>query len=187
MNVSSQSEAPGQYPDESVTTAPTGTSLSDGDSRRDRFRRGFERFRGDADAYGDGETQDGEGSLELTVLLLREENARLKAERHRPPDVGTMIAQMRRIALEQGEEELSDEAWSLMSECLVMREELNQACIEIKAAMSSLQDRLGRLAVTIQGPSPGLPHTAVSQRRDSPQRELAPSPQKHLEALPSTD
>lgn len=130
---------------------------------------------------------DGEGNLELTVLLLREENARLKAERHRPPDVGTMIAQMRRIAVDQGEDELSDEAWSLLSECLVIREELSQACTEIKAAMSAVQERLGRLAVRIPGTGPELPHAAVSHRRGAPELELAPTPHKHLEALRATD
>jgi hypothetical protein len=55
--------------------------------------------------------QDSEGDLELNLLLLREENARLKEERHRPPDVGTMIEQMRRIAVERSEDELSDEMW----------------------------------------------------------------------------
>lgn len=185
MNVSPYSEVPDESPNESVAIAPNGTSPTNVDSRRDRFRRGFERFRGDSDAYADGETQDGEGNLELTVLLLREENARLKADRHRPADVGTMIAQMRRMAVEQGEDELSDEAWSLLSECLVIREELNQACIEIRAAMSAIQKRLGRLTIAIEGANPGLPHTAISLAGGSPERELelAPSPQEDVEPL----
>jgi hypothetical protein len=71
-------------------------------SRFGRVRRGFDRLRG-------GEIPEDE-RLELVALLLREENARLKAERQRPTDVGTMIAQMRRVADEHGEKELSDEA-----------------------------------------------------------------------------
>ena len=188
MNVSPYPEVPEHSPNESIAIAPTDTSPTNLDSRIDRFRRGFERFRGDSDAYADGEAPDGEDNLEMTVLLLREENARLKAERHRPPDVGTMIAQMRRMAGEDGEDELSDEAWSLLSECFAIREELSQACIEIRAAMSATQARLGRLAFAIQGANPDLPYPAVSHSGGSPERELElvpPSPQEaDVEPLP---
>lgn len=198
MNVLPYPEAHEPSSSESATVVPpNGTAtttavqsngtVTAGDSRITRFRRGFERFRGDSDAYAHGDAQDAESDLELTVLLLREENARLKAERHRPPDVGTMIDQLRRVADERGEEELSDEVWSLLSECLVIREELSQACIEIKAAMTAVQEHLGRVATAataIQGGSPALPHEAISQARPSHVLGLAPTPEEDLERLP---
>lgn len=145
MEVSSYSATP----DRALTVVPSDPSddrvgsAEDATSRFDGFRPGFERFRG-------GETPGDERDLELVALLLREENAQLKAERHRPTVVGAMIAQMRRMAVERGEDELSNEAWSLLGECLVIQEELNQACEEIRAAMRAVQERLGRLAITIQ-------------------------------------
>lgn len=37
------------------------------------------------------------GDLEMELALLREENARLKVERHRPPDAGSVIERMRHL------------------------------------------------------------------------------------------
>lgn len=154
MNVSSSSDLPDHLPDQGSIVARPDMSADNVDTRMDRFRRGFERLRG-------VETPDDEKDLELEVLLLREENARLKAELHRPSDVGTMIASMRRTAAEQGEDELSDEPWGLLSDSLVIQEELTQACEEIKTAMSAVQQRLARLTATIQLSNPDLPDRAI--------------------------
>lgn len=116
-----------------------------------RFRRRLERFRGDADAQDHGNSLDEEAELRLQVMLLREENARLKEARHRPPDVGTLIDRLRLIAEQKGESETLDEAWTLLSECLVIREELVQACTEIGAAIGVVHERLRNLAVKIDG------------------------------------
>jgi hypothetical protein len=119
-----------------------------------RFRRRLERFRGDADAQDHSNSLDEEAELRLQVMLLREENARLKEARHRPPDVGTLIDRLRLIAEQKGESETLDEAWTLLSECLVIREELVQACTEIGAAIGVVHERLRNLAVKIDGLSP---------------------------------
>lgn len=183
MNVLPYPEMPEPTPNQPVSAVPANGAATPVDSRINKFRRGFERFRGDSDAYGEGEAPDGESDLELTVLLLREENARLKAERHQPRDVGTMIDYLRRVGEEHGEGELSDELWSLLGECLVIREELDQACIEIRAAMSAVQDRLARLATAataIGAPSAPLPHMAISHERSSQVLELAPDLEQGL-------
>lgn len=109
-----------------------------------RFRGRFERFRGDADAHG-GRSEE-VANIKLELMLLREENARLKAERHRPSDLGTLIDQLRLVAAHQGEAEMIDEGWTLVAECLTMREGLEQACLEIQASISAVQERLRMLA-----------------------------------------
>jgi hypothetical protein len=118
-----------------------------------RFRRGLDRMRIDGDAAKPGEEDEAELRLELT--LLREENARLKASHHRPSDVGTLIEQLRLVAGNGGEAEALDEAWSLLTECLVIREGLERACTEIQAAIGSVQQRLRTLSVDVGEVSAG--------------------------------
>jgi hypothetical protein len=113
-----------------------------------RFRRNS--VRGAGEAQGHDEELDEEADLQLQVMLLREENARLKAGRHRPSDVGTMIDELRLVAAEE-EGDLLDDAWSLLSECLVIREGLAQACVEIENAVGSVRQRLATLVVRIEG------------------------------------
>jgi hypothetical protein len=107
------------------------------------------RFRGDADAQVNGAAAEDEVALKLQVMLLSEENARLKAARHRPSDVGTLIDQMRQLGAQEGESEMLDEAWTMLSECLLIREGLDQACIEIQSAIGDVRARLGSLAIRI--------------------------------------
>jgi hypothetical protein len=113
-----------------------------------RFRRNSVRASGEAQRHD--EELDEEADLQLQVMLLREENARLKAGRHRPSDVGTMIDELRLVASEE-EGDLLDDAWSLLSECLVIREGLAQACVEIENAVGSVRQRLATLVVRIEG------------------------------------
>ncbi len=113
-----------------------------------RFRRNS--VRAGAEAQRHDEELDEEADLQLQVMLLREENARLKAGRHRPSDVGTMIDELRLVAAEE-EGDLLDDAWSLLSECLVIREGLSQACVEIENAVGSVRQRLATLVVRIEG------------------------------------
>jgi len=114
-----------------------------------RFRRRIEQLRGDADAFGGDDAADGESDLKLELMLLREENARLKAQRHRPADIDTLIDQMRRLGAERGDAEMADEAWTVLSECLVLREGLEQACVEIQAAIGAVHERIRKLAVKL--------------------------------------
>ncbi|MGO9974788.1 MAG: hypothetical protein ACLP01_18680 [Solirubrobacteraceae bacterium] len=88
---------------------------------------------------GGDDAPDEDSDLKLTVMLLRGENARLKAARHDPSDVDTLIDGMRRLGAEKGGAEMIDEAWTLLSECLLIREGLEQACAEIQAAIGAVQ------------------------------------------------
>jgi hypothetical protein len=124
-----------------------------------RFRRRMERFKGIADKHDFSGALDDESELKLQLMLLREENARLKAAHHQPPDSGTMIDRVRLLATPI-EAELLDDAWTLLGECLVIREGLDQACIEVQEAISSVRERLATLAVKID-------RTTASERSDS--------------------
>ncbi len=72
-------------------------------------------------------------------MLLGGENARLKAARRRASNVGTLIGEMRRLGAENGGAEMIHEAWTLPSECVLIREGLEQACVEIQAAIGAAQ------------------------------------------------
>lgn len=101
----------------------------------------------------------GIGELEAELALLREENARLKVERHRPPGTGHVIERMRSIRPEPPSDSRDDagevtspaHGAQLITECLAMREGLMDACQEVQQAMQGIRGRLGALAGDMQG------------------------------------
>lgn len=87
----------------------------------------------------------------MELALLREENARLKVERHRPADPGRIIDRMRDLrqeshAVQQGE----DVSSRSLVECLTLRDGLLEACREIQQAMQGMQSRIGTLSVAVE-------------------------------------
>jgi hypothetical protein len=96
----------------------------------------------------------GMDELETELALLREENAQLKVERHRPADVGHVIERMRSLRLHlPGEQQQAEESASSSSqdmrtaaECVTMRDGLMQACHEVQQAMQGIRGKLGALA-----------------------------------------
>ena len=137
-----------------------------------RFRRRLERSRSRVEEHQFGDTEDDDDDLRLQLMLLREENARLKAARHKPRDQGSMIDRMRALAESGQEKELLDESWSLLAECLALREGLDQACVEIQAAIHAVRERLGTLGVAIETIAPDqvpplLPDRDVGQHEDA--------------------
>ncbi len=90
------------------------------------------------------------GELEMELALLREENARLKVERHRPPDPGRIIDRMRNLRQESYAEEADDAVSRSIIECLTLRDGLLEACQEIQQAMQGMQSRIGTLSVTVE-------------------------------------
>jgi hypothetical protein len=92
--------------------------------------------------------------LEAEVTLLREENARLKIERHRPTDAGHVIERMRSIRPEVATARRDGEAAppaQVIAECLAVRDGLMEACQEVQRAMQGIRGRLGALAGDMQG------------------------------------
>jgi hypothetical protein len=103
-------------------------------------RRRFERSASTA-------APDPRAALEAEVVLLREENARLKAARNRQHDVEDLLERAR--SLRAGEIErgnLADETTQMLVEGLVIRESLIEICHEIERAMVVFEARLDALA-----------------------------------------
>jgi hypothetical protein len=96
------------------------------------------------------------GVLEMELALLREENARLNVERHRPTDVGRVIERMRNLGLafpaerrgEGGSEDREDA--HAMLECLAVRDGLVEACHEVQRAMQAMRSQLCGLSLDVQ-------------------------------------
>lgn len=90
--------------------------------------------------------------LETELALLREENAQLKVERHRPADAGHVIERMRSLRTQSAIEPQADVSAAAVgetraiAECLVMRDGLMEACREVQQAMQGIRGRLGALA-----------------------------------------
>jgi hypothetical protein len=90
---------------------------------------------------------DPRAALEAEVVLLREENARLKAARHRQHDVGDLLERARSLRSQQVERgNLADETAQMLVEGLVIRESLIEICHEIERAMVVFEARLDALA-----------------------------------------
>jgi uncharacterized small protein (DUF1192 family) len=97
------------------------------------------------------------GELETELALLREENAWLKVERHRPPDTGRVVERMRELG--QGthvqangaEGSPAADAAQTMVDLLAMRDGLVEACNEVQQAMEGIRTRLSGLSVDVQG------------------------------------
>jgi hypothetical protein len=101
--------------------------------------------------------------LEMELALLREENARLKVERHRPPDAGRVIERMRHLGGEGDADSQADgvelqpdgaartaRREHAIDDCLAMRDGLIAACNEVQQAMQGIRSRLGALSVDLQ-------------------------------------
>jgi hypothetical protein len=116
------------------------------DGMPDEPRRRFGR-RGDRD----GEPANDADSFEAVraeLMLLREENARLKAARHQRADVSRLIGRARSLAAaELDRDSVSDDVEQLLVEGLLIRESLMEICQEIERAMVAFEGKLNALAV----------------------------------------
>jgi hypothetical protein len=89
-------------------------------------------------------------SIQAELVLLREENARLRFERAQQPDADSMIERLKSLSAAQAfDEDHRDAAWHLVSEALVMREVLIDVCKEIGQTTITLQTRLSELALDL--------------------------------------
>jgi hypothetical protein len=83
-------------------------------------------------------------------------------------ELGAVDGQPEGERLHQETWKLLEEAWSLVTECLVIRDGLLEACREVERTMGGLQDRLGAMAATIDPESPQSPRAAQGSRADEP-------------------
>jgi hypothetical protein len=107
-------------------------------TRRRRFRRRR------SDQHGAAHTDPIEDAL-AELVLLREENARLKAARHQVPSFGHVVGQMRALPDLERAEDAADEAAEMLAEVVVLRDSLLEVCEELERAMASVRARLYRL------------------------------------------
>jgi hypothetical protein len=150
-------------PEPDVAVAPVSelrtatSSLADsGDrasSRVDRLRRRLARLRPDRKP---GSAVDDVSEVRLELMLLREQNMRLLSDRHRPFDLGTLIDQLR-LRGSTFQVTTDDDAWALLGEYLLLRENLDLIMAEIDAAIGHVRARL----------PVGLPQPALKRRTSS--------------------
>ncbi|MEA2246385.1 MAG: hypothetical protein QOH46_914 [Solirubrobacteraceae bacterium] len=101
--------------------------------------------------------------LVVEVLLLREENARLKAAAHEVPSLGRLIGQARALpAINAAHEDLGDEAAQMLLEGLVLRESILAVCQELERSLAVVKARL------VEAADPTAPDGPVALRPVGP-------------------
>ena len=116
-------------------------------ARRRRFRRRH------TDASEARVTDEAQLGLQAELILLREENARLKVAHHRAPDVVSLLARARsRPAAELDHDNVNDETTRVLVEGLVIRESLLEICEDIKHIMGSYAIKLRALEAAAAEP-----------------------------------
>jgi hypothetical protein len=117
------------------------------DEPRRRFRRRTDR---DELMAGDAESFAG---LRAELLLLREENARLKAAQHQRADVSRLIGRARSLAAaEPDRDSVSDDVEQLLVEGLLIRESLLEICQEVERSMVAFEGKLNALIAVADDP-----------------------------------
>jgi len=110
-------------------------------------RRRFRRARPDFDEGPD----EAIAALRAEILLLREENSRLKAAQHQRADVSRLLDRARSLSgpdANPDRHSLDDETAQLLVDGLVIRESLLEICQEIERTMVAFEARLNALAAT---------------------------------------
>ena len=87
-------------------------------------------------------------ALRAELVLLREENARLKAAPHQAPDIVQLLGRARSAPAGIDADNVADETTRVLVEGLVIRESLLEICQEIERAMVSFEARLKALEST---------------------------------------
>ena len=100
------------------------------------------RFKRNGAASQDDSTSD----LQAELVLLREENQRLRTAGDASPDLSTMIDRIRRAPTGPGEDPL-DEAAAMLAQDLVIRESLVEICRMLRRTSSELEAQLLRVGV----------------------------------------
>ena len=112
-----------------------------------RGRRRFRRVAGTLEDDGRPGAGDPLDSVHAELVLLREENARLKAAQHRRADVGRLLDRARSLPAATADSGgASDDTAQLLFDGLVIRESLLEICREIERAMVAFEAKLDALA-----------------------------------------
>ncbi len=116
-------------------------------------RRGRRLRRGDQSSPANHPAGDEAlAALQAELVLLREENAELKAARHSEAGVGRLLERARAVSEEVFDpENAGDETAHMLTEILVTREALRGICVEIERSMAAISSRLDAMV-----PEPAL-------------------------------
>ena len=89
-------------------------------------------------------------TLQAELLLLREENAWLKAAQHQTPGIGHAIQRVRALPGDQlpVDDDKEDSATQILVEAHVLRESLLELCSEMQRALATVRGRIDELAYT---------------------------------------
>lgn len=94
-------------------------------------------------------------ALLAELVLLREDNARMKAAGHKAPDIEGLLERTRALSAARSDgADVADETERLLVDGLVIRESLLEICLQIERAMISFERRLRALH---SGPGENLP------------------------------
>jgi hypothetical protein len=123
--------------------AADGRESGSGRLRRRRFRRAAQAKV--VEGLGAAESL---ASLRAELVLLREENASLKAAQAQGPDLGGVLRRARAVPNQPDRDDIADEATQLLVEGLVLRESLLEVCQEIERSMVAVEAKLNALTPT---------------------------------------
>lgn len=121
-----------------TTSSPAGTG-DRASSRIERLRGRLARLKPHRKP---GTIVDDASELRHELTLLREQNMRLLSDRHRPFDLGTLIDQLRLRMGATCQDTSDDEAWALLGEYLLLRENLDMAIAELDAVIGNVRAQL---------------------------------------------
>jgi hypothetical protein len=121
--------------------------------QKSKSRRGRRLRRGDQPSAANHPAGDETlASLEAELVLLREENAELKAAKHSEAGVGRLLERARAVSEQPFDaENAGDETAHMLTEILVTREALRGICVEIERSMAAISARLDAMV-----PEPAL-------------------------------
>jgi hypothetical protein len=107
------------------------------------------RFRRARSTGAEDDAIEAISALHAEMLLLREENSRLKAAQHQRADVSRVIDRARSLSSPDADADrhrLDDETAQLLVDGLVIRESLLEICQEIERSMVAFEAKLNALA-----------------------------------------
>jgi hypothetical protein len=120
-------------------------------------------------------------ALEAELVLLREENARMKVDAARPPGPGRAVERIRGVvaaveAVPAKEPDGGDEAWHALAEATMLREVLTDMCEEVQGAIAAVQNRLQAAATREAAPHRHTGLGATCDRCGAPLRSVPGTP-----------
>ena len=90
---------------------------------------------------------DSGSALRAELMVLREENARLKAGQHQGPSVGRLLEQVRALSSTgPAPDDVADETTQMLVETMVLRESLIGVCQEVERSMLAVGGRLSAMS-----------------------------------------